>query len=200
LDAHSTFCNRNQLVPGTPITTHLPLIPPVNRDTADLDFSDAHFSQPQADATACVASPAQPLPPEGYHNYNFFDRGDQPGPHESPYMPEEPETMQTPVSPISAHNSPADATGIDPQQPPPQGQRKRSHSVMSQQDDQLLHALQPPTESMPSPTGENLDEYSPRGSRAFKRGDPPTNEFGKYICDFADECRGQTFDRKCEWR
>jgi len=43
------------------------------------------------------------------------------------------------------------------------------------------------------------DDFSPRASRAFKRGDPPVNAENKYICDFADECRGLVFDRKCEW-
>lgn len=49
-----------------------------------------------------------------------------------------------------------------------------------------------------SPHGD--DYTSPRGSRSFKRGDPPVNAENKYFCNFAEECAGQTFDRKCEWR
>ena len=44
------------------------------------------------------------------------------------------------------------------------------------------------------------EDYSPRGSRSFKRHDPPVNDQGKYYCNFSVECDGQTFDRKCEWR
>lgn len=43
------------------------------------------------------------------------------------------------------------------------------------------------------------DEYESR-SHAFKRSDPPMNTQHKFICNFAAECEGITFDRKCEWR
>lgn len=81
--------------------------------------------------------------------------------------------------------------------------RKRSHSEMSQQEGALQQALQEHAraESVHSPNGVSpTDDYSPRGSRAFKRGDPPVNAQGKYICEYSEECIGQVFDRKCEWR
>lgn len=119
----------------------------------------------------------------------------------SPYMADQMadsmETMQTPVSPVSAQSSPHDTTMGDQQQ---QITRKRSHSVMSQQhattEPHPAHSRAP---SIHSQTGV-AEDFSPRGSRAYKRGDPPTNDQGKYICDYGDECFGQIFDRKCEWR
>lgn len=36
--------------------------------------------------------------------------------------------------------------------------------------------------------------------RPIKRGDPPQAHDGKYYCNFAPECAGEYFDRKCEWR
>lgn len=48
--------------------------------------------------------------------------------------------------------------------------------------------------------GAEAEAYSPRGSRAFKRGDPPKNEHGKYTCNYTEDCHELTFDRKCEWR
>ncbi|KAF2721937.1 hypothetical protein K431DRAFT_194534, partial [Polychaeton citri CBS 116435] len=51
-----------------------------------------------------------------------------------------------------------------------------------------------------SATSPAQDEFSSRQvPRTIKRSDPPVNHDNKYICDFADECRGITFDRKCEW-
>lgn len=152
-------------------------------------------SQP-LDATTSTSA----LPPTNYNNYlmqTAFSSGNlSPRPSS---MPHDTENMQTPVSPVSAHNSPHDTNMGDLQQM----SRKRSHSVMSQQDAAIQHALQNHSRapSVTSPMGASPgEEYSPRGSRAFKRGDPPTNGAGKYICDFAAECEGQTFDRKCEWR
>lgn len=156
------------------------------------------FSQPQAASTS-------PLPGSNHnHYYNILNSSKYLNPQMSPYMADTmvdniEENMQTPVSPVSAtHNSPHDTTMGDQQQPP--SARKRSHSVMSQQHDQTgattEHSRAP---SIHSQTGA-AEEFSPRGSRAFKRGDPPQNEQGKYICDFAESCWGTTFDRKCEWR
>ncbi|KAF2774224.1 hypothetical protein EJ03DRAFT_257285, partial [Teratosphaeria nubilosa] len=48
-----------------------------------------------------------------------------------------------------------------------------------------------------SPRAEEF--ASPRGSRTFKRGEPPMDADGKFFCNFAEECIGITFDRKCEW-
>ncbi|KAI6857816.1 hypothetical protein KC334_g21996 [Hortaea werneckii] len=48
---------------------------------------------------------------------------------------------------------------------------------------------------------QSAEEHtSPKGSRSFKRGDPPVNPDNKYYCDFSEECAGITFERKCEWR
>lgn len=122
--------------------------------------------------------------------------------------PEPPETMQTP--PVSSHPSPNDTAMSD------QHSRKRSHSVMSaeQQDftQQMIAAAtvdsvdqsndaQPESRSGSVLSGGGEAEgYSPRGSRAFKRDDPPKNENGKYVCDYSEDCREFAFDRKCEWR
>lgn len=118
-----------------------------------------------------------------------------------------PETMQTP--PVSAHPSPNDAA-MDEQQ-----SRKRSHSVMSNeqtfeqqmiaattaQDVTLSNGTRPESRSASViSAGAETDGYTGRGSRAFKRGDPPQNEQGKYICDYTEDCHNVTFDRKCEWR
>lgn len=47
---------------------------------------------------------------------------------------------------------------------------------------------------------QHEEGFEPRGSRSFKRGDPPVTAEGKFYCDYASECAGQYFDRKCEWR
>ncbi|TKA65573.1 hypothetical protein B0A55_10653 [Friedmanniomyces simplex] len=100
-----------------------------------------------------------------------------------------------------------------------QGGRKRSHSEMSHQG--MLYEVPPPPYPPPphlqqqeaprsragsvasagpgSPSPGAGDEYSPRGSRSFKRGDPPMNTENRYFCNYSAECEGQTFDRKCEW-
>ncbi|KAK0839942.1 hypothetical protein LTS02_003584 [Friedmanniomyces endolithicus] len=100
-----------------------------------------------------------------------------------------------------------------------QGGRKRSHSEMSHQG--MMYEMPPPNYPEPphlqqeeaprsrpgsvASAGPNsaspgaVDDYSPRGSRSFKRGDPPVNTENRYFCNFAAECDGQTFDRKCEW-
>ncbi|KAK0920751.1 hypothetical protein LTR91_002795 [Friedmanniomyces endolithicus] len=100
-----------------------------------------------------------------------------------------------------------------------QGGRKRSHSEMSHQG--MMYEMPPPNYPEPphlqqeeaprsrpgsaASAGPNSaspgagDDYSPRGSRSFKRGDPPVNTENRYFCTFAAECDGQTFDRKCEW-
>ncbi|KAK6393922.1 hypothetical protein LTR65_002299 [Meristemomyces frigidus] len=44
------------------------------------------------------------------------------------------------------------------------------------------------------------EDYSPRGSRSFRRGSPPVNGDRKYCCDLSPKCKVITFDRKCEWR
>ncbi|KAK3069194.1 hypothetical protein LTR53_012655 [Teratosphaeriaceae sp. CCFEE 6253] len=118
----------------------------------------------------------------------------------------------SPPSPPSPHHDPAII----------QGSRKRSHSEMEHQPmpyevppqpyPPLPHLLQQQLEDPRSRAGSVGDEpaphtgspgegddFSPRGSRSFKRGDPPVNEQNKYFCDFAIECESQTFDRKCEW-
>lgn len=121
---------------------------------------------------------------------------------------EPPETMQTP--PISAHPSPND-TGVGEQQ-----SRKRSHSVMSADQDHFTQQMiaaananivglsnnvrpESPSGSVNS-GGGGAEGYSPRGSRAFKRDDPPKNDNGKYLCEYSEDCRELIFDRKCEWR
>ncbi|CAK1355688.1 unnamed protein product [Cercospora beticola] len=151
-------------------------------------------SQPQAAYLSASASP-----PAGRDNNHIPAFLSHPHSQMSPYMANETmEPIQAPVSPISPRQSPHDTTMGDQQHQLP---RKRSHSVMSQQHDaaivDVLHSRAPSTHSQTgaSPT----EEFSPRGSRAFKRGDPPMNTEGKYICNFSDDCNGQVFERKCEW-
>ena len=37
-------------------------------------------------------------------------------------------------------------------------------------------------------------------ARTIKRNDAPMNPNGKYYCNFAPECEGMLFGRKCEWK
>ncbi|CAK4034737.1 hypothetical protein SEPMUDRAFT_78740 [Lecanosticta acicola] len=162
---------------------------------------DQDFPQPQ-DAPFSASS-ASPLPHDyAPYNSDFYDSGHL-GP--LPYqMPQESENMQTPVSPVSATaNSPQDQSMGEPQlQQFPT--RKRSHSVMSQADaaalmDNTHHSRSGSVASVTAGSPNDPTDDYPRGSRAFKRGEPPQNSENKFICTFSDECQGQTFDRKCEW-
>ncbi|KAI5369225.1 putative Zinc finger C2H2-type [Septoria linicola] len=167
-----------------------------NQDPPTIRLTAApSLAEPQADASFFSTSPLA-----GHDNYHIEDRSTL-SRKMTPYMAQESvEAMQTPVSPVSAHNSPHDTTMGEPQQQLP---RKRSHSVMSQQHDNIvtnaINSRAPSIHSQPGGVASPTEEFSPRGSRAFKRGDPPTNENNKYICTYAEECYGQTFDRKCEW-
>lgn len=112
------------------------------------------------------------------------------------FMAQDSQSMNTPVSPISAQHSPRDAMEE-------QMSRKRSHSQM--RDDGPLpsgrHSRSGSAASqMHHDTSDLADEYqSPRGSRTFKREEAPMNSDRKYYCNFSAECEGLTFDRKCEW-
>lgn len=181
---HQSLPPRNPSAPAIRVTT---------------DFAGAQdLPQPQ-DAPFSASSAASSLPPPDYNTYNYYSG--HLSPHRSHFMPQDPETMQTPVSPVSAQNSPHDTSM------PEQVSRKRSHSEMSHQDvAAIANAAHSRSGSIVSATGaspnEASDDFYPKrlNSRAFKRGDPPMNEEHKFICDFSEECRGQTFDRKCEWR
>lgn len=112
------------------------------------------------------------------------------------FMAQDSQSMNTPVSPVSAQHSPRDTMGE-------QMSRKRSHSQM--RDEGPLpserHSRSGSAASLMQHDNSDLaDEYqSPRGSRTFKRAEAPTNSENKYYCDFSAECEGLTFDRKCEW-
>lgn len=117
------------------------------------------------------------------------------------------DSLHAPVSPISA-NSPHEQHQQHQPQMAESLPRKRSHSQMSHEI-QLPDDLQPNgRQSRATSNASNRqnsaspgpDDYSPKGSKSFKRPDPPTNEIGKYICTFSDECNDLIFDRKCEWR
>ena len=155
------------------------------------------FSQPQE----TIYSPSYPssLPPQQQQPqpfpFNQYPSGHL-GLQRRTYRMQQDSDMQTPISPGSTHPSPRDPAVLDPGTP-----RKRSHSVMSQQgvpgtDEHRSRSASIVSAVGPSPT----DEYSSRGSRSHRRGDPPINAENKYYCDFSEECQGQTFDRKCEWR
>ena len=109
----------------------------------------------------------------------------------TPFMaaPLDPRDMQTTTPPHSPHEEVALIS--EPMN------RKRSHSQIS---------TGPPRPPLPYSTGDSHhgsqaadEEFSP-GRIAHRRGDPPMNEQRKFYCDYAEECFGQTFDRKCEWR
>lgn len=188
--------SQNQPLPPRPRNPSTPAI----RVTTDFAGGAQDFSQPQ-DATYSASSANSSLPPPEYHAYNTYSSGHL-SPQRPHFMPQvqDSENMQTPVSPVSPQHSPHDTSMAEP------GSRKRSHSEMSHQDVAAIasaaaHSRSGSIVSATSPN-EPSDEFYPKrqNTRAFKRGDPPMNEEHKFICDFAEECRGQTFDRKCEWR
>lgn len=177
---------RNPSTPAIRVTTEFP--------------GAQDFSQPQDATTYSASSANSSLPPQDFNLYNNYHSGHL-SPQRPRFMPQDSENMQTPVSPVSAQNSPHDTSMAE------QVSRKRSHSEMSQQEvAAIANAAHSRSGSIVSATGaspnEVSDDYFPKrlNSRAFKRGDPPMNEEHKFICDFSEECRGQTFDRKCEWR
>jgi hypothetical protein len=107
--------------------------------------------------------------------------------------------MKTPVSPVSPQHD-----GMEIEQ---QASRKRSHSVMSQQNEAIMaHAQETRSGSIGSvldfPQQEGDDLLSPRDWRQVKRGEPPKDASGNYCCMWSDldPCYMQTFNRKCEWR
>ena len=117
--------------------------------------------------------------------------------------------MRAPVSPISVHSANENATLAELLSP-----RKRSYTEMrgdavaalpllpslqsghieDRSRDNSIGSLPPKSASPPG------EDFSPRGSRSFKRGNPPQNHNNKYICTFDAACADQVFDRKCEWR
>ncbi|KAK4506967.1 hypothetical protein PRZ48_000700 [Zasmidium cellare] len=186
--------SHNQPLPPRPRNPSTPAI------RVTTDFAGAQdFSQPQ-DATYSASSANSSLPPPEYHAYNNYSSGHL-SPQRPHFMPQvqDSENMQTPVSPVSPQHSPHDTSMAEP------GSRKRSHSEMSHQDvaaiaNAAAHSRDGSVVSATSPNEPSDEFYNKRqNTRAFKRGDPPMNEEHKFICDFAEECRGQTFDRKCEW-
>lgn len=200
--------------PSLPPRSRIPLTPSI-RVTTEFPDTIQDFSQPQ-DAIHSASS-ASSLPLVECPRYNRYSSG-HPSPsasynmpHETPYhIPSEMNNMQAPVSPVSGHNSPHGTVHMGEQA---SLSRKRSHSVMSQSDAAALanasvngniHHQHSRSGSMASAhaasPNDPAEDYSPRGSRAFKRGDAPKNAANKFICLFSEECAGLTFDRKCEWR
>lgn len=179
---------RNSLAPTIRVTTGFP------------GFSQ----QTPQDTTYPSASSSSSLPLQEEQYFTTYQNTHL-SPQNTRFMvPQPPNNMNAPVSPVSAH-SPRDNATL-----PELLSRKRSHSQIDDAEaapppppimQSGAHsragsvASQPPNSA--SPAGE---DYSPRGSRSFKRGDPPVNADSKYYCDFAPECADQTFDRKCEWR
>lgn len=174
------------------------------RDTPQIAVSGHFLAQPSPDVYASAASSPQ-------SDYKYYQNGyARPlfEEHISHFMNSESlETMQTP--PISAHPSPNNEAIMGDQI-----SRKRSHSAMSTQEftQQMIAAANADSAAHSNDTrpasrngsvntdGGEAEGYSPAGTRAFKRGDAPKNEHGKYICEYTEDCRALTFDRKCEWR
>ncbi|RMZ09832.1 hypothetical protein D0862_03480 [Hortaea werneckii] len=75
------------------------------------------------------------------------------------------------------------------------------HGHQDQHPDQHENVFSQTEPEPPQQEGsQSAEEHtSPKGSRSFKRGDPPVNPDNKYYCDFSEECAGITFERKCEW-
>ncbi|KXT11785.1 hypothetical protein AC579_9238 [Pseudocercospora musae] len=168
------------------------LTPSIQVSTPDLPGRAQHNCLAQARSAPQVAHASL------CHNNNTYSPG-----HlslvQKLFMHQETETMQVPPSPISAQASPDDTTMGEQQS------RKRSHSMMSQTEPMTFQSEIPMPARAPSVTSQGAaeaspaEDFSPRGSRAFKRGDPPVNAIGKYICTYSDDCTDQVFDRKCEW-
>ena len=190
---------RGQLTPTIRLTT---------------DFSStSEYQLPPQDSTLSSASSQHFSPHDQFQQYTYQNQT-----HLSPHTPRfgsmatleqqpPPSQSELPVSPISRHGSPHvhSPNGMPSTEPMT---RKRSHSQMSHGDAPRVAYEQPMYERPVSRAGStgahshSGNDYpdSPAGSRAFKRGDPPQNQDGKYICEYDPACGGQTFDRKCEWR
>lgn len=175
--------------------------PTIRLDTA---FSGpSPFQTPEDPYPSSAASSNSSVPLREHHpnqpTYTTYNSNNL-SPH-SPFMTTENPNV-APVSPVSARDSPSHAVMAEPMT------RKRSHSQMSQEAPKPqsagVHSRQGSTASAGftsnSPHAEYYDSPT-RGSRSYKRDrQPPANEHGKYYCDASEECQGQIFDRKCEWR
>ncbi|KXT03974.1 hypothetical protein AC578_9323 [Pseudocercospora eumusae] len=171
------------------------LTPSIRVSTTDLPGRAQHNN--------CLGPAQSRLAPQAAHASLCHNNNTYSPAHLSPtqkvFMHQETETMQVPPSPISAQASPDDTTMGEQQS------RKRSHSMMSQTEPTTFQSEVPMPARAPSVTSQGAaeaspgDDFSPRGSRAFKRADPPVNAMGKYICTYSEECTDQMFDRKCEW-
>jgi hypothetical protein len=178
-----------------------PPVPPQIRVTTDLPPSGFPPGGPQTpqDAAAYYSASSNSSMPLAEDNTVTYSRpySANLSPQDTrSYMPQE-NNMNTPVSPVSVHSPRQVSTG-EPLS------RKRSHSQM-RDDAPPQHSTHhsrdgSTTSGLQNETSPAAEDFSPRGSRTFKRGEPPQNNDGKYYCNYAKECAGQIFDRKCEWR
>jgi len=183
--------------------------PPAIRVITDSSGFPPGFQQAPQDTAYYSASSnsSVPLQEDAYHNPYPTHLS----PQDTRLMSQLPhDNMNTPVSPVSAHSPHDNATLPELLS----RTRKRSYDVAMESDAKPQSAPPPPSHQYsgqhsraasvasqaPIDSETQAEEYSPRGSRSFKRGDPPMNTDNKYFCDYAPECAGQTFDRKCEWR
>ncbi|KAK5111061.1 hypothetical protein LTR85_012280 [Meristemomyces frigidus] len=185
-----------------PQRTRTSLTPTISLTT---DLSGYPSGLQQAPQGTCYSASSNSSLPRQEDQYSNPFQNTHLSPQSTRFMAPLPrDNMNTPVSPVSAH-SPRDNASL-----PELLSRKRSHSQMRGE----AEAAPPPplplqsghhsrTSSVasqaPNSASSAGEDYSPRGWRSFKRGDPSVNADNKYICDFATECAGQTFDRKCEW-
>nr|POE49243.1 hypothetical protein CFP56_32393 [Quercus suber] len=201
--------------------------PPVSRQTPVIRVQTADlptFSQPQDNnyfsATSAVSSASSLYHSDDFyaHGHNSYSNNPYNQNNLSPHSPLPPSmsqdlpgvVMHTPVSPISPqpHNHPDAHTMSQLVRELVEGaNRKRSFSEMSQNGRPQMHPVEHAQSRAVSvvsaaqeETSPAADQDSPRGSRSFKRSDPPTNADGKYCCNFSNDCSALTFDRKCEWR
>jgi hypothetical protein len=79
-----------------------------------------------------------------------------------------------------------------------------SHSTSSSKDEAEVRTSGTPgdhgEEDAADSSGNHSDDESRQKNHSYKRAEePPRNEDGKMVCKY-QECRGTSFDRRCEWR
>ncbi|SMY19671.1 unnamed protein product [Zymoseptoria tritici ST99CH_1A5] len=181
---------------------------PMSRKRSHSVMSDRHLAQNLADNISAMTNGLVEQQHEDQQQANPYEQQpypeaqQQPYPHDQQHHPYTHDQQQ--LQQHEQQQAQEQAHQQDHQhehQHDHQHEQTMDHQQEQHQDLQGSHyADQRRSNSVASgDAGSQAGEYSPRGSRAFKRGDPPRNEANKYICNYADECVGITFDRKCEW-
>ncbi|WPH02546.1 Hypothetical protein R9X50_00541100 [Acrodontium crateriforme] len=192
------FARPATTLPPAPVRHRHPSTPTI-RVTIPQDFHHGTPQQFSASSNSSIYSAYPGIRPYSAANLSPNNLG--PSDIRSMHHDPQPLDMNVPVSPVSAApHSPGHPGVLDHQ---PQLYRKRSHSQMSHDGDGMMtNNMEMHGDALPAqndvPDSANED-YSPRGLRPYRREQPPPMENNKYVCVFAPECQGMTFDRKCEW-